>query len=124
MSLYTDFDMSFELNATGDINSLNDEGCIRQAIRNSIQMESYDIPFNKWYATNISKYLFAHPDKIMEAEMKTSISTCLLLDPRLQDPTIKITYSPDFQFCYIDITVYVVIIGKEVNETITLERVR
>lgn len=124
MALYTDFDLSFERTPNGDISQLSDEGCIRQIIKNSVQMNSYDIPFNKWYAANIKNYLFEHPNKIMEAEIKTSIRDVLLLDPRLKDPQIEITYSSDYQYCYINITVYVVILDKDVKETIELERVR
>ena len=58
MAMYTDFDLNFERTANGDISTLSDEGCIRQVIQNSIQMNSYDIPFNKWYAANIKNYLF------------------------------------------------------------------
>ena len=124
MALYTDFDMSFELTANGDIRTLSDEGCIRQIIKNSVQMNSYDIPFNKWYAANIKNYLFEHPNKITESEIKNSIRDVLLLDPRLQDPQIEVSYSNDYQYCYINITVYVVILNKEINQVIELERVR
>lgn len=124
MAIYTDFDMSFERTANGDINALSDEGCIRQVIKNSVQMNSYDIPFNKWHAANIKNYLFEHPNKISESEIKNSIRDVLLLDPRLQNPVINITYSSDYQYCYIDITVYVVLLDKEVNQIIELERVR
>ncbi len=122
--LYTDFDIGFELNANGDIAGLSDEGCIRQSIKNSIQLNSYDIPFNAWYAANIKNYLFEHPNKIIESEIKKSIIEVLSLDSRLDDPSVEVTYSEDGQFCYIDITVYVIIMGKTINETIKLDRAR
>lgn len=124
MALYTDFDIEFTLNQNGDIGTLSDEDCIRQVIRNSVNMEQWDIPFNKWYAANLKYYLFEHPNKITEAEMIESIRTVLLLDRRLRDPEVKITYSNDFQYCNIDIKVFVIILEKTVNETIKVERVR
>lgn len=124
MALYTDFDIDFTLNQNGDIGTLSDEDCIRQVIRNSVSMEQWDIPFNKWYAANLKYYLFEHPNKIIEAEMIESIRTVLLLDRRLRDPEVKITYSNDFQYCNIDIKVFVIILEKTVNETIKVERVR
>lgn len=124
MKLYTDIDLSFKLNPNGDINALTDEGCIRQAIRNSVTMNSFDIPFNEWYAANIKKYLFENPNKITESEIISSIKDVLVLDRRLQNPEVKITYSGDYQFCYIDIVVYVVILDKSINEVIELKRVR
>ena len=124
MAMYTDFDLNFERTANGDISTLSDEGCIRQVIQNSIQMNSYDIPFNKWYAANIKNYLFEHPNKITEIEIKSSIREVLLMDPRLKDPQIEISYSNDYQYCYININVYVVILDKEVDHVIELERVR
>ena len=73
---------------------------------------------------NIKNYLFEHPNKITESEIKSSIREVLLLDPRLKDPQIEISYSNDYQYCYINITVYVVILDKEVDHVIELERVR
>lgn len=124
MALYTDFDIEFTLNQNGDIGTLSDEDCIRQVIRNSVNMEQWDIPFNKWYAANLKYYLFEHPNKITEAEMIESIRTVLLLDRRLRDPEVKITYSNDYQYCNIDIKVFVIILEKTVDETIKVERVR
>lgn len=124
MSLYTDFDMSFNLSPTGDIGGLTDEGCIRQIIRNSVQMNSYDIPFNKWYAANIKNYLFENPNKISEAEIKNSIADVLLLDPRLKNPSVTIEYSSNMQFCYITVVVYVVMMEQNITEKIELERIR
>lgn len=124
MALYTDFDISFKLNDNGDISTLSDEDCIRQVIKNSVNMESWDIPFNKWYGANLKYYLFEHPNKITEAEMSESIRTVLLLDRRLKDPEIKISYSNDYQYCTIDIKVYVIILDKTIDQQITVERVR
>lgn len=122
--LYTDFDLSGELTENGDFALLSDESAIRQVIRNIINLNSYDIPFNNYFAANLRKYLFEFPNKIIEAEMKKSITDALLLDPRLKDPEINISYSPDKQYCYIDVTVYVVILNQNINEIITLERIR
>lgn len=124
MTLYTDFDISLELNANGDINTLTDEDCIRQVIKNSVNMESWDIPFNKWYAANLKYYLFDHPNKITESEMIESIRNVLLLDRRLKNPEVKISYSNDYQYCTIDIKVFVIILDKNVEQQITVERVR
>ena len=124
IGLYTDFDISFKLNENGDISLLSDEGCIRQVIRNSIALNSYEIPFNKWYAVNIKKYLFENPDKITEMEIKKSISDVLLLDERLRDQKIVISYSADYQTCIIEIKVYVILLDKTVSEKIYFENVR
>lgn len=124
MTLYTDFDISLELNANGDINTLTDEDCIRHVIKNSLNMESWDIPFNKWYAANLKYYLFEHPNKITESEMIESIRSVLLLDRRLKNPEVKISYSNDYQYCTIDIKVFVIILDKNIEQQITIERVR
>lgn len=122
--LYTDFDLSMDLTVNGDVAQLNDEGCIRQVINNSTLLNSFDIPFDNSYAANIKKYLFENPNKITESEIIKSISAVLLKDPRLEDPIIDITYSSDYQFCYITITVYVVLMNKTITETISVERTR
>lgn len=124
MALYTDFDINFDLNQNGDISSLSDEDCIRQSIKNSVNMESWDIPFNKGYAANLKYHLFDHPNKISEAEMKDSIISVLLMDRRLRNPEVTITYSEDYQYCNIDVKVFVIILEKTLNETISIERTR
>jgi hypothetical protein len=123
-SLYTDFDLSMNLTPNGDVAPLNDEGCIRQVINNSTLLNSFDIPFDSSYAANIKNYLFENPNKITESEIIKSISNVLLKDPRLQDPSITITYSSDYQFCYITIVVFVVLMNKTITETISVERTR
>lgn len=124
MALYTDFDINFDVNQNGDISSLSDEDCIRQVIKNSVNMDMWDIPFNKWYAANLKYYLFEHANKITESEMIESIRTVLLLDRRLRDPQITISYSSDYQYCNIDIKVFVIILEQTIEETIKVERVR
>lgn len=122
--LYTDFDLSFELNQNNDLKEITDEDAIRIVIKNSILMNSYDIPFNSWYAANIKKYLFEHPNKISESEIKKSIIDVLNLDSRLQDPSVEISYSSDSKFCIIDVTVFVVMLNKDIKEKIKVDRVR
>lgn len=121
---YTDFDMAFEETPNGDISQLSDEGCIRQVIKNSVNMNSYDVPFNSWYAANIKYYLFETPNKITESEIRKSIIDVLLLDQRLSDPSVDITYSSDQLFCIIDIKVFVSILQTYVTEKIKIDRVK
>lgn len=122
--LYTDFDLSFELNHNNDLKEITDEDVIRIVIRNSVLMNSYDIPFNSWYAADIKKYLFEHPNKISESEIKKSIMDVLNLDNRLRDPSVEISYSSDGSFCIIDITVFVIMLNADIKEKIKVDRVR
>lgn len=123
--LYTDFDLSFELNEnTNDLKDLTDEDIIRIAIKNSANMNEYDIPFNKLYAANLKYYLFEQPNKIIESEIKKSLMSVLNLDPRLKNPIVDISYSADYKYCYIDITVFVVMLNKNISEKIKFDRAR
>lgn len=124
--LYTDVDLSFKLNPNGDIYTLSDEDCIRQAIKNSVHMESFDVPFNEWYSANVKYFLFENGDKITESELKKRIRDVLLFDSRLQDPRITVSYDElnNAQFCIIDIVVYVEMMNRDINEQITFERKR
>lgn len=126
MTLYTDFDLSMKLTPNGDISSLSDEDCIRQVIKNSIRLDEFDIPFNDWYTPNIKLILFDTGNKIFEAELKKRIRDVLLLDPRLKDPTVEISYTNDGQMCFIDILVYSILLDRSINyqEKIDLKRVR
>lgn len=121
---YTDFELSMIPNANGDIKQLSDEECIIQSIKNACNLNSFDIPFDDSYSANIRKFLFDNPDKIRETEIKKSIKKVLSLDTRLSDPTVNITYTTNFQVCYIDVSVYVVILGKTVTYQLTVEKAR
>lgn len=124
--LYTDVDLSFNINVNGDIYSLSDEDCIRQTIKNSVHMVSFDVPFNEWYAANIKYYLFENADKITESELKKRINDVLLFDPRLKDPRITVTYEDvnSAYFCIIDIVVFVEMLNRDLTEQIKFERKR
>lgn len=124
--LYTDFDLSFKLNANGDVSDLSDEDCIRASIINSINLESFDIPFNDWYAPNIKYQLFEQQNKIAVSDVKKRIIDVLNLDPRLRNPSVEISYGEvnNVTLCIIDITVYVVMLNKEIKEQLKFERVR
>lgn len=124
--LYTDFDLSFKLNANGDVSDLSDEDCIRASIINSINLESFDIPFNDWYAPNIKYQLFEQQNKIAVSDVKKRIIDVLNLDPRLRNPSVEISYGEvnNVTICIIDITVYVVMLNKEIKEQLKFERVR
>lgn len=124
--LYTDFDLTFKLNANGDISQLSDEDCIRQAILNAVHLVSFDIPFNEWYAANAKYYLFESADKITESELKKRLRDVLLFDSRLKDPQITVTYNDvnNAYFCIIDIVVYVEMLNRDISEQIKFERKR
>lgn len=124
--LYTDFDLSFTLNANGDVASFTDEDCIRAAIKNSINFESFDIPFNQYYAPNIKYYLFDQHNKIMASDLKRNLIEVLNLDPRFSNPSVDVNYQDinGIYFCIIDITVYVSMLNKDITEQIRFERVR
>ena len=123
--LYTDLDLSFELNEnTNDLKELTDEDIIRIAIKNSVNMNSFDIPFNNWLATNLKNYLFEQPNKIIESEIKKTITNVLNLDSRFKNPVIDITYSSDYKYCYIDIIVFVIMLNRDISEQIKFDRAR
>lgn len=124
--LYTDFDLTFKLNANGDIAQFTDEDCIRQAIINSVHLVSFDIPFNEWYAANAKYYLFESSDKITESELIKRIRDVLLFDSRLKDPRVTVSYTDvnNSHFCLIDIVVYVEMLNRDINEQIKFERKR
>lgn len=121
---YTDFDLSMKPNSNGDINQLSDDGCIIQVIKNSVSLNSFEIPFNKEYASNIRKYLFDNPNKIHEVEIKKSIISVLEMDARLSKPEVDITYSNSFQSCYIHVIVYVGSLSEKVSYTIQIDKAR
>lgn len=124
--LYTDVDLSFKLNVNGDIANLTDEDCIRHSIINSCNLESFDIPFNSWYAPNLKYQLFEQHNKIVAADVKRHLVEVLNLDPRFRNPVVELGYAElnGINFCVIDITVYVVMLNKEITEQLKFESVR
>ena len=93
-NIYKDFDVSFSFNPlTGDIGSKSDTNAINQSIRNLINTNFYERPFNPTFGCNIRALLFEPADVITILDMKSAINDAIsnheprvsLIDVIIQD---------------------------------------
>lgn len=74
-NIYKDFDVSFSFNPlTGDIGSKTDTNAINQSIRNLINTNFYERPFNPTFGCNIRSLLFEPADVITILDIKSAIN--------------------------------------------------
>ena len=85
-NLYKDFDISFSNNPiTGDIGSKSDVNAINQSVKNLINTNYYERPFNPTFGCNIRGLLFELADPITIEDLKNAIvETLQNHEPRIQ----------------------------------------
>ena len=85
-NLYKDFDISFSNNPiTGDIGTKSDVNAINQSVKNLINTNYYERPFNPTFGCNIRGLLFELADPITIEDLKNAIvETLQNHEPRIQ----------------------------------------
>lgn len=85
-NLYKDFDISFSNNPiTGDVGTKSDVNAINQSVKNLINTNYYERPFNPTFGCNIRGLLFELADPITIEDLKNAIvETLQNHEPRIQ----------------------------------------
>ena len=85
-NLYKDFDISFSSNPiTGDVGTKSDVNAINQSVKNLINTNYYERPFNPTFGCNIRGLLFELADPITIEDLKNAIvETLQNHEPRIQ----------------------------------------
>ena len=73
-SLFTDLDLRFEPHPeSGDLFVLKDENAIKTALKNLIQLNFYDVPFDPLLGSNISNLLFEDFSVVTKLSLERNI---------------------------------------------------
>lgn len=97
-SLYIDLDLNFKVHPlTGDLPTKKDVDAVRQAIRNLVWLEMFDIPFDGDKRSGLRQLLFEQANQITETQIRTRLEWLIRkCEPRIDLKRIDVKTSSDF----------------------------
>ena len=95
--LFTDLDLSFkETQGTKDISPLRDLDAVTNSVKNLLQTNYGERPFQLEVGSNITSLLFEPVDEFTAAALKEEISLCLArYEPRITNVTVLTAALPE-----------------------------
>ena len=94
---FKDFSLTFEKNAvTNDVLLLRNEAAIKESVKNIIQYNFYEKPFDPFFGGNIIGLLFENFTPTMEMEVKMRIEQSIEIhEPRVTAVTVDVDIEED-----------------------------
>ena len=94
---FKDFSLTFEKNAvTNDVLSLRNEAAIKESVKNIVQYNFYEKPFDPFFGGNIIGLLFENSTSTMELEIKNRIEESVeVYEPRVTAVSVDVDFEPD-----------------------------
>jgi uncharacterized protein len=125
-NVYKDFDLSLTRNPlTNDIGTKTDVAAINQSVKNIIQTNYYERPFQPDFGCNIRALLFEPADPITIADMRQVIFTALgNHEPRVTVTSVIIKDLKEQNSYHIEIGYDLRDANKEDVASLVLERLR
>lgn len=123
--VYKDIDLSFTAKPNGELYVKRDAAAVKQAVKNLIQTNHFEKPFEPFYGGNVRALLFELAYEDIEDEVYDNIKFALeTYEPRAEIIDIIVNARPDNN--YIDVTVefQVVNTGEIVTFSTVLSRLR
>ena len=123
---FRDLDLDFTRNAvTNDVNVVEDVVAVKRALRNLIQTNFYERPFQPELGCGIRELLFENFTPMTKVFLETKIEEVLInYEPRIQLQNVEVDDDQDRNRLVVDIYFYVVgVPGPQVVQTF-LQRVR
>lgn len=121
---YQDIDFRMRPDDNGDIILLNDMDCIKQSIKNLIQLELLDLPFDDKHYAGINKFLFDQTGPITEGEIILRVKSVLGLEKRITLNTVEIDLQTDLKSYIVLIFFTVIATQQKDSVNIILKRER
>ena len=124
---YTDLDLFFgKKSSDSDIQQVTDIKAVKRAIRNLVQLNTYDKPFHPEISGGIRELLFEHMNPMVSAVMAKKIEDVIEnFEPRCR--LVSVRAIPDFDRNAYNVTIefYIVNAPTElVDLSVMLERLR
>ncbi len=94
---FKDFSLTFEKNAvTNDVLSLRNEAAIKESVKNIVQYNFYEKPFDPFFGGNIIALLFENFTPTMEMEVKMRIEQSIeIYEPRVTAVAVEVDMEED-----------------------------
>jgi phage baseplate assembly protein W len=91
-NVYSDIDLSFNVNPNSkDVSTLLDASAVKRAIRHTLLLNKYDIPFDSTKYSNVNKILFEPISYITSSVLESAIKFAITqLDSRITIINIKV----------------------------------
>lgn len=123
--LYRDIDLSFTAKPNGEIYVKRDAAAVTQALKNLIQTNYYEKPFQPFFGGNIRSMLFELVDEDSEEELAEQIMRAIdTYEPRAQVVGLDVTVNPDQNALSVTIEYQVVNTEEIITFTTTISRLR
>ena len=122
---YKDIDLSFTVKPNGEMYTKKDAAAVTQALKNLIQTNHYEKPFNLFYGGNIRALLFELADDEVEDEAEDQIIQAIQrFEPRAQVRTVNVKSDPDRNNLDVYIEFQVINTTEVVTFTTSVSRLR
>lgn len=125
--LYSDFMTQFAVHPIKkDLVLLTDIDSVNRSLKNILQTNFYERPYDPLYGANLRHYMFENYDQNIETEMKIDIQNAIdNHEPRVNVIEIYVTGNPDTHEINISIEYQIVNVSSDpVTFSTTLKRVR
>ena len=124
--IYRDLDLDFQKNtATSDIQKLSDVEAVKRSVRNLINTNHYERPFQPDLGSNIRRLLFENADSItaslLEREIQQTIEN---FEPRARVKDIRVIAKFDENGFQVELTFFIVNVTAPITINFFLERIR
>ena len=123
---FTDIDLNFERNQiTSDIIKVEDVIAVKRAVKNLVQTNYYERPFQPELGCGIRELLFENFTRMTKVFLEKKIQEVLLnYEPRIDLESVKVDDDPDNNRLVVDIYFYVVGSPGPQQVTTFLQRLR
>ena len=123
---FRDIDLDFNRNAvTNDVNVVEDIVAIKRAVRNLVQTNFYERPFQPELGCGIRELLFEPYSPLTAVFLKRKIAEVITnYEPRVNLESIALDDDPDRNRLKVDLYFYVVGVTQPVMVTTFLQRLR
>lgn len=122
---YKDIDLSFAAKPNGELYVKKDASAVVQAIKNLIQTNFYEKPFEPFYGGNIRALLFELADEDIEIELEEAIrQTIRQYEPRVKIINVFIDSNTDRNDISVTIEFQILNTREQVSFTTALSRLR
>ncbi len=123
--VYRDIDLSFTAKPNGEIYVKKDAAAVTQALKNLLQTNYYEKPFQPFFGGNIRSMLFELVDDESEEELAEQIMRAInTYEPRAQVLGLDVTINPDQNSLSVTIEYQVVNTEETITFTTTISRLR
>ncbi len=124
--LYKDLDMDFVRNTvTNDVQTVDNVNAVKRSVRNLIQTNFYERPFQPELGCGIRELLFEPYSPLTAVFLKRKIAEVITnYEPRVNLESIALDDDPDRNRLKVDLYFYVVGVTQPVMVTTFLQRLR